>query len=397
MGATTMQTSVLAAWALLLAGVAAPATAADLPALPKKPVTITIVDVAGDLTYTKQIWENYRKANPDKVAAIEYQTTNAPQLPAKLMAQQQANRLDTALVLSGFDAMAAGIEKGLWLKVHPDYDARFPGLDAQYLDGAKQIGALADGFGVTLLYSPSGPLLAYNPDVVKTPPTTVDELKTWIKDHPNRFFYPRPANSGPGRTFLMGLPYLLGDKDPKDPDKGWDKTWAFLQEIDKSIEYYTPGTAALIKEYGQGGRDMTVTTVGWDIQMRSSQTVPKHFKTAFLKDFVWVADAHFMLVPKGLDADRLAVVLDMMAWALKPDQQAYAYTTGGFYPGPAIKGVTLDKAPAEVREPLAEFLRPEYDPAIAKGKTVPPLAPAPMVAAFAKWDTLIGAKTQATH
>jgi putative spermidine/putrescine transport system substrate-binding protein len=26
--------------------------------------------------------------------------------------------------------------------------------------------------------------------------------------------------------FLMGLPYILGDKDPKDPEKGWDKTWA---------------------------------------------------------------------------------------------------------------------------------------------------------------------------
>jgi putative spermidine/putrescine transport system substrate-binding protein len=104
-----------------------------------------------------------------------------------------------------------------------------------------------------------------------------------------------------------------------------------------------------------------------------------------------------MLVPKGLDADRLAVVLDMLAWALKPDQQAFAFTTGGFYPGPAVQGVTLDQAPADVREPLKEFLRPEYDAAIAGGRTVPPLAPAPMMAAFAKWDALIGAKTQAAH
>ena len=44
----------------------------------------------------------------------------------------------------------------------------------------------------------------------------------WCKAHPNRFIYARPANSGPGRTFLMGLPYLLGDKDPKDPVAGWD-------------------------------------------------------------------------------------------------------------------------------------------------------------------------------
>ena len=54
--------------------------------------------------------------------------------------------------------------------------------------------------------------------------------------------YARPSNSGPGRTFLMGLPYLLGDKDPRDPVNGWDKTWAYLKELGKYVEYYPSGT-----------------------------------------------------------------------------------------------------------------------------------------------------------
>ncbi len=29
----------------------------------------------------------------------------------------------------------------------------------------------------------------------------------------------------------MGLPYMLGDKDPKDPVNGWEKTWAYLKEL----------------------------------------------------------------------------------------------------------------------------------------------------------------------
>jgi poly(A) polymerase len=29
----------------------------------------------------------------------------------------------------------------------------------------------------------------------------------------------------------MGLPYLLGDKDPQDPIAGWDKTWKYLKEL----------------------------------------------------------------------------------------------------------------------------------------------------------------------
>lgn len=376
---------------------ATPALADKVPAFGKDPVTVTVVDVAGNLSYTKAIWENYKKANPDKVEAIEYQTTTAPLLPAKLMAQQNAKRLDVAIVLSGFDAMAAGVEKGLWQPVLSAFPEKFPDLDQRYSEGAKATNALAKGFGVAVVYSPSGPLLAYNPDVVKNPPTTAAELKAWVAAHPKRFFYARPANSGPGRTFLMGLPYLLGDKDPQDPAKGWDKTWAFLKDLDQGIEYYTPGTTVLMKEFGQGGRDLTVTTVGWQVQMLANQTIPKNFKVIVPKDAVWVSDAHFMLVPKGLDDAKLAVVLDMMAFALKPEQQALTFNTGGFYPGPAIKGVTLANAPAEVRGPIQAFIPADFDAAIAQAKVVPPLATERMVEAFSKWDQLIGAKTRQSH
>ena len=73
----------------------------------------------------------------------------------------------------------------------------------------------------------------------------------------------------------MGLPYLLGDKDPRDPVKGWDKTWAFLKELDTCIEYYPTGTGAMMKELGEGSRDMTVTMTGWDLNPRILGIVPK--------------------------------------------------------------------------------------------------------------------------
>ena len=57
----------------------------------------------------------------------------------------------------------------------------------------------------------------------------------------------------------MGLPYILGDKDPKDPVNGWEKTWAYLKELNTCIEYYPTGTGTVMKELGEGSRDMTVT------------------------------------------------------------------------------------------------------------------------------------------
>ena len=88
---------------------------------------------------------------------------------------------------------------------------------------------LAQDQGVEVVFMPAGPLLEYNPAKVKQVPTTPPELLAWCKANPNRLIYARPANSGPGRTFIMGLPYILGDKNPKDPVNGWEKTWAYPQ------------------------------------------------------------------------------------------------------------------------------------------------------------------------
>ena len=47
--------------------------------------------------------------------------------------------------------------------------------------------------------------MEYNPDKVKQVPTTPAELLAWCKANPNRLIYARPANSGPGRTFIMAV------------------------------------------------------------------------------------------------------------------------------------------------------------------------------------------------
>ena len=49
--------------------------------------------------------------------------------------------------------------------------------------------------------------------------------------------------------------------------------------------------------------------------------MPKEAKVGTLKGFHWVGDAHYMCVPKGLSAEKLAVLLDLMAFMLKPDSR----------------------------------------------------------------------------
>jgi putative spermidine/putrescine transport system substrate-binding protein len=358
--------------------------------LPKSPVTISIVDVAGNLALTQKAFENYRKAKPDLVSRITFTKAPAPELPGKIKAQQDANRVDIDMVLTGNDALAAGIDQNLWIPVPKDFAGALPKLDDIYIEGAHKMQALANGQGVVIAYYPSGPLLEYMPAKVKTVPTTAEELLAWTRENKNRFMYARPANSGPGRTFMMGLPYILGDQNPKDPMKGWDKTWSYLKALGENIEYYPTGTGATMKELGEGSRDIIVSTTGWDINPRVLGVVPKEAKIRTLKGWHWVTDAHYMCVPKGVSNEKLAVLLDLMSFMLTPQQQAYTYDEGYFYPGPAVKGVTLDMAPEDSQKAIKEFGRPEYEQLIASAPLETPLDPEPMVQAFRRWDEEVG-------
>jgi putative spermidine/putrescine transport system substrate-binding protein len=362
--------------------------------LPTRAVTLSIIDVAGNLALTQRAFEAYRKAKPNLVSKITFTKAPAPELPGKLKAQQDAGRVDIDMVLTGSDGLAAGIEQKLWVELLPAMADSLPKLDDILLPSALKMQGLAQGQGVIVVTSPGGPLLEYAPERVKQAPTTTDELLAWAKANPNRFMYARPANSGPGRAFMMGLPYLLGDKDPKDPVKGWDKTWAYLTALNEFVEYYPTGTGATLKEFGEGSRDIIASMTGWDINPRALGVVPKSAAIQPLKGFSFITDGHYMCVPKGLAADKMAVIIDMMGFMLTKEAQAFTYDAGYFYPGPAVKGVTLDMAPAESQAVIKEFGRPEYDKMIADTPAELPLDPDKMVIAFRMWDEKVGAKTK---
>ena len=79
-----------------------------------------------------------------------------------------------------------------------------------------------------------------------------------------------------------------------------------------------------------------------------------------------------------------------LAFILTPQQQAVTYDMGYFYPGPAVKGVTLSQAPASSQQAIAKYGDPQFDSWIS-GSPIKNAPPAPMqVTAFGLWDTKIG-------
>ncbi|HEU5354776.1 MAG TPA: extracellular solute-binding protein [Actinocrinis sp.] len=364
--------------------------APSVASTPTKPVTINVLDVAGNLALTKPAIEAFKAAHPEIISSVTYSTGTAPQLSSKIQAQQQAGNVQTHLVLTGTDGLAAGIKLGLWQNLKSYYAQFFPDLMNNYQPAAANMASLAQDQGIEIVWYPSGPLIEYNPAKVATPPDSTDALLAWAKANPGKYQYAQPRNSGPGRTWLMGLPYLLGDSDPTDPTNGWSKTWAYLTELNKYVSSYPSGTSATMKNIAAGTVDIIASTTGWYINGRAIGTVPAPIKVAKFQTFTWVTDAQYGVIPKGVSNDVLIANMRLLEWILTPEQQAVTYDKGYFYPGPAVKNVPLSSAPASSQQVIQQYGVPDFDTWMTQYPMKNSLPADAQVTAFDLWDKNIG-------
>ena len=358
------------------------------PASAQQPITISILDNGGDLASTGVIIENYKKAFPNKVKEIKIQRGPAPETPAKIKAQQDAGRVDINLVLTGQDAGSVLAANKQLIELFPKYDKMFPKDELN--DAAKVLQDAGGGYLMTTVVNAGGPVFIYNPKKVQKPPKTADELLAWAKANPQKFFYARPANSGPGRSIMCGLALILGDKAPMDPEKGWDKAWAFMKELGKYVEYYPTGTLFTLREFAQEQRWMIPGIMEWDMKPRGEGVIPPESKITVLDNTTFIIDGHYWGIPKGVPQNEIDVLLDLMKFMRQVDQQVLTYKA---FIGPTIKAATLDKAPADIRDYVKEFWRPEYDQ-IGPGKKykmASQLDFKELTYAMERWDREIGA------
>ena len=349
------------------------------------PITLSIIDTGGDLASTEVIIRNYAKANPDKVKDIKIQRAPAPELPAKIKAQQDAGRLDINLVLTGQDGGSLLALNKQIIQI-PNYKTEFP-RDI-LTDAGKALYDEGGGYLIPSVGNAGGPVFIYNPSKVPNPPKTAADLLAWAKANPGKFMYARPANSGPGRSILQGMSFILNDSKPIDPEKGWEKGWDFLKELGKSVEYYPTGTAITLKEFAQGQRWIIAGIMEWDMKPRAQSVIPPDSKIAILENTTFVVDGHYWAIPTGVPKEQVDVILDLMKFMWKPEQQVLTWTA---FIGPVVKSATIASAPKNIQDDVKEFWRPEYDQVGAKWKVSSPLGVTALSYAMDRWDREIGA------
>ncbi|WP_238861189.1 extracellular solute-binding protein [Clostridium sp. YIM B02569] len=358
-----------------------------------QPITLNIIDVSGSMQLVGDSIDQFKAANPDLIGDVVVKKSTALEVPSLLKAQILSEDMKTNLIFTGIDGLSTCIDRDVIENIMPAYGSRFPDLESNYSSGAKATYDLVKGYAITYVYSPSGPFFTYNPDTVQNIPKTPDELLAFAKANPGKFTYARPAGSGPGRIFLQGLPYILGDKDPKDP-KTWDKTWAYLKELNQYIDYYPAKTGTTFTELKDGKRSIIASQLGWDMNQRIIGGIPQTYQGFVLNNTTLVADAQYMAIPKGLSDEQKNVVLKLMAWLMTPKMQAITYDSGYFYPGPSVKNVSLDMAPKESQDKIKPAIRQSYEDSINTLPNSTQLDTTKFMDALNMWDQLFGTKVK---
>ena len=119
--------------------------------------------------------------------------------------------------------------------------------------------------------------------------------------------------------------------------------------------------------------------------------VPKDTEVFMLDGTHWLPDTPFMCIPKGVTAEKLAVLIQLRAFMQLPEQQAGTCDRDYCYPGP-VTDVPLSAAPTESQAVMRDYGRPQCDRWVADRPVETPLTPDRLVLALRRWDEQVGLK-----
>lgn len=234
--------------------------AALMAASPLAAQTLNVAS-AGDqnmVDYVKDyLGPMFEKAHPGvKVVSVGTGAgdSGSQKILEKLDAQKSAGASDFDVVVIHQKAAGQMVKDGLLDK----YTANV--ATAKLATGEATRNALGtDVSGYVIPMFQSQTALAYNADMVKSPPSTFAELADWAKKNPKQFGYNGIKGGMSGVSFVAGWVYAFGgdaDKLMKGPydaatKASWDKAFADLKEFNK-VATITPGNAGTLDMLNRG-------------------------------------------------------------------------------------------------------------------------------------------------
>ena len=244
-----------------LVAAAAALSFAVLPATAQQKVTLTVI-TAGDqnmVDYVKDyLGPMFEKSNPGvtvKSVGTGPDDAGSQKIIEKLTAEKDQKAWDVDVAVVHQKAAGEMDKDGLLAPYVKDVST---GKLATSAATKNALGADVGGYVIPMFSSQTA--IAYNSDLVKTPPATYAELETWAAANPKKFGYNGIKGGMSGVSFVVGWIYANGGTDmdrlmkgpyDKTIEASWDPALARLKEFNKTV-VMTPGNAGTLDMLNRG-------------------------------------------------------------------------------------------------------------------------------------------------
>lgn len=329
----------------------------------KKEVKLNIA-TAGDTNMAelqqKEIIPGFVNQNPNvkfNVVGTGPGDPGSNQIYNKLKAQKDANSqqydIDVAVVHQS--VMEKLMKDGLILKYVDNTNVK----NFVVGDSAKNsLGTNIDGYAIPLFQSQIA--IAYNPDKVKTPPKSFDDLEKWIKDNPKRFGYNGVKNGMSGVGFVTSyLYYKTGQYDKlskgpynKDDESNWSSVFKELKALPTTITNGNNGTLDMLN---RGEIDMGPVWVDMFYSWKADGRMNPNTKLSLLSPGMVGQPMYIVVTSKTANKDMAIKYAEYMA---SPKVQADVIVGKyNWYPG-IDPGEVLKSSSKETQDKLFKEITP---------------------------------------
>ena len=232
-----------------------------LPAAAQQKATLTVI-TAGDqnmVDYVKDyLGPIFEKSNPNvsvKSVGTGPGDAGSQKIMEKLVAEKDQKSWDIDVAVIHQKAAGEMVKDGLLAPYVKDVAT---GKLVTSAAAKNSLGADVTGYVIPMFSSQTA--IAYNSDMVKTPPATYAELEKWAEANPKKFGYNGIKGGMSGVSFVVGWIYANGGTDMDRLMKGpydkaieasWDPALAKLKEFNKSA-VITPGNAGTLDMLNRG-------------------------------------------------------------------------------------------------------------------------------------------------
>ncbi|MCH8113000.1 MAG: extracellular solute-binding protein [Proteobacteria bacterium] len=338
---------------LLSAGAAA-AFAASVMAAPSQAQTLNVLTAGSQnmvdyiTDYLGPLFESTHPGVTVRVAGTGPGASGSQKIFEKLDAQQKAGRTAWDVDVAVVHQQMAGTMREADLLASYRGDIDTGGLVTR--DTAKMaLGVDVDGYVMPMFHSQTA--IAYNPAIVKDPPSSYDELRTWVSNNPKQFGYNGIKNGMSGVSFVVGWMYAYSGQDkqlqngPYDVAlrDGWSDVLGQLKDFNKGITF-TPGNAGTLDMLNRGEIVMGPVWVDMFYTWQADGRIPPNLKLKLIGPGMPGQPMYYITPAKAEHAD---LAREFIALATSPEVQAQGIVERfNWYPGIDAQHVQNSLPPA---------------------------------------------------